>query len=407
MTPILSVELIDDEELKSSLEKIGADPRAFPYFRDKRQILTLRVKGVDSRAANILKQELLSRGGDVAVHARCIDHGIERTECLLFGTKKQLKELLKKLEVMPYWGLPEIKERLSQTLDGLNIRRFRLTLPRGRFFDLGERTHIMGILNLTEESFYSGSRLSSAEQCLEKAGQMLSEGADILDLGAESTRPGATLIPADLEIERLLPSLRLIRETYPEAVISIDTNKAAVASRCLEEGADIINDISGLGFDEKMAETVARFSGALVMMHIQGRPENMQKNPHYDDLFFDIADFFEQRLNLAFQNGIPKEQIILDPGFGFGKTVEHNLDLMRHLEAFKGFGLPLLLGFSRKSTIGSVLDLPDPKDRLEGTLALSALCAWKGVNIVRVHDVEPNFRVIKMVEAVKRGGCCR
>lgn len=407
MTPILSVELIDDEELKFSLEKIGADPRAFPYFRDKRQILTFRVRGVDSRAANILKQELLSRGGDAAVHARCIDHGIEHTECLLFGTKKQLKDLLDKLEAMPYWGLPEIKDRLSQTLDGLNIRRFRLTLPRGRSLDLGERTRIMGILNLTEESFYSGSRLSNEQQCLERAGQMLSAGADILDLGAESTRPGATLIPADLEIERLLPSLRLIRETYPEAVISIDTNKAAVAYRCLEEGADIINDISGLGFDEKMAETVARFSGALVMMHIQGRPENMQKNPYYEDLFFDIAEFFEERLNLAFQNGIAKDQIILDPGFGFGKTVQHNLDLMRHLEAFKGFGLPLLVGFSRKSTIGSVLDLPDPKDRLEGTLALSALCAWKGIDIVRVHDVEPNFRVIKMVEAVKIGGRCR
>lgn len=388
------------EELKNTLEEMGCDMGALPYFDDRRQVTALRIAEVDTRAANALKQEMLSRGGDVAVHRHAIDRGVERCDCLIFGTKKQLRHLTEKLSAMAYWGLPEVKQEIEGAMAGLNRKRHTLNLPGGRALDLGKKTKLMAIVNLTEDSFFPGSRSSSTD-CLKKVEAMIDQGADILDLGAESTRPGSSPVDRETEISRLVPAIEAIRREYPAIPISVDTTKSSVAKACLDSGADIINDISGLGFDQDLPTTVAKAGAPLVIMHIKGVPRTMQESPHYDCLPGEICRYFEERIDLAVQAGVPRDQIVLDPGIGFGKTTEHNLTLLGHNEFFRSLGLPILIGHSRKSVFGAVLGESDPSNRLEATLAATALCVWQDMEIVRVHDVRENRQVIDTIWALK------
>lgn len=387
------------EELRSRLELLGCDPGGIPFFLAKRETLTFLVKDVDTRAANALKQEMLSRGGDVAVHRHAIDRGVPRTDCLLFGTEKTLRLLAEKLKVMPYWGLSQIQEALEEELQPRGKRR-HLTLPGGRVLAFEGRTKVMGILNVNADSFYSGSRVTGKEELLRRAAEMVAQGADILDIGAESTRPGSDGLPLSVELDRLIPAIEALREHFPDMPLSVDTNKAAVARAAVTAGADLINDISGLRFDAELAPAVADLGVPLVLMHIRGKPRTMQTDPRYDDLLPELVDYFEERLAFAVRSGIEREQIVIDPGIGFGKTVDHNLEILRHLEALKTFGLPLLIGHSRKSFIGQVLKEPEAENRLEGTLAVSALCARHGVEIVRVHDVAANRKVVDLIGAI-------
>ncbi len=388
------------EELKNTLEEMGCDMGALPYFEDRRQVTALRIADVDTRAANALKQEMLSRGGDVAVHRHAIDRGVERCNCLIFGTKKQLRHLTEKLSAMPYWGLSDVKQEIEGAMAGLSRKRHILNLPGGRALELGKKTKLMAIVNLTEDSFFAGSRSSSTD-CLKKVETMIDQGADILDLGAESTRPGSNPVDCETEISRLVPAIEEIRREFPAIPISVDTTKSSVAKACLGSGADIINDISGLGFDQELPEAVAKAGAPLVIMHIKGVPRTMQENPHYDCLPGEICRYFEERIDLAVKAGIPRDQIVLDPGIGFGKTTEHNLTILGHNEFFRSLGLPLLIGHSRKSVFGAVLGESDPANRLEATLAATALCVWQDVEIVRVHDVRENRQAIDTIWALK------
>ncbi len=271
-----------------------------------------------------------------------------------------------------------------------------------RELKLGDRILIMGILNVTPDSFYDGGRYEQLELALERAQRMIEEGADIIDVGGESTRPGAEPVPLETELGRVVPVIREIRKRFPNVIISVDTYKSAVAEEALRAGADIVNDISGLGFDPRMAEVVADFNAYVVIMHIKGTPKNMQVNPVYDDVIGEIMEFFRRRIEIAVEKGVSRDRIILDPGIGFGKKLHHNLRILNEIDRFKEeFGLPLLVGASRKSMIGMVLGIKSPEDRLEGTLAISAYCATKSVDIIRVHDVLPNLRVVRMVEAIK------
>lgn len=261
------------------------------------------------------------------------------------------------------------------------------------------RTVVMGILNVTPDSFYDGGRYAQPEAAVRRALQMVEEGADILDIGGESTRPGSQPVSEEEELCRVLPVIEAIRERT-DVPLSIDTTKSRVAERALQAGACMVNDISGLGFDPRMAEVVAQHGALCCIMHIQGTPQTMQRNPHYEDVVRDISRYFEQRLALAERAGIPREHIWLDPGIGFGKTVEHNLDILRRLRELTMLGLPLLVGTSRKSFIGKVLgDLP-PEERLEGTAATVAIAIINGANAVRVHDVKEMVRVARMTDAV-------
>lgn len=263
-----------------------------------------------------------------------------------------------------------------------------------------KKTLIMGIINITSDSFYEQSRVSF-DTCLEKVDLMIGEGVDILDIGAESTRPGAAEAPLVNELESIVPLVHSIREKHPQLPISVDTRKSLVALETLKAGADIINDVSGFVFDPALPQVAAKHDAVCVLMHSQGTPETMQTNPQYKNVIQDISSFFTKQMNIALSAGLAEDRIILDPGIGFGKSLSHNLSILNHLRDFKKLGRPLLVGASRKGMIGKILGVEDPADRLEGTLAITAQCALQGVAIVRVHDVLPNVRVAKVCDAMR------
>ncbi len=271
-----------------------------------------------------------------------------------------------------------------------------------RDLKFGHKTYVMGILNVTPDSFYDGGRYVPMDVAMRRVERMISEGADIIDVGGESTRPGADPVPLETELERVVPVVKAIRDRFPDILISVDTYKSAVARQALEAGADIVNDISGLQFDPEMARVAAEFGSYVVIMHIKGTPKDMQVNPEYGDVIAEITDYFHRQIDYGVRNGIERGKIILDPGIGFGKRLWHNLRILNEIERFRDeFELPILIGASRKSMIGMVLGNVPPEQRLEGTIAISAYCAMKGVDIVRVHDVKPNVMAVRMVEAIK------
>lgn len=272
------------------------------------------------------------------------------------------------------------------------------TIPyRGGSLALGRRTLIMGILNVTPDSFSDGGLWLDPGRAVEHAWSMVEEGADIIDVGGESTRPGHAPVPADEELNRVLPVIRQLVAANLPVPISVDTMKATVAEACLEAGAQILNDVWGLQRDPEMARVAARYQAPVVAMH-------NQEGTRYQDLLADISAFFRRSLDLAAAAGLPPDRVILDPGIGFGKTATHNLDLLRDLRQLTALGRPLLVGTSRKSTIGKVLGGLPPTERLEGTAATVAIAIANGAEIVRVHDVRAMVRVARMTDAIVRPG---
>ncbi len=273
--------------------------------------------------------------------------------------------------------------------------------PRSRpnlSFLFQPRAWIMGVVNATPDSFYAPSRLSQWERVIQ-------EGADLLDIGGESTRPGALPVSAEEEARRLLPILNAIKEKHFSYPVSIDTQKADVARQALEQGADLINDISALRYDPAMADVLASGDVPVVLMHMQGTPPTMQKDPRYQDVVAEIISFFQERMDFAVKKGIAERRIILDPGMGFGKTLEHNMDILKRFSTFKKLGRPLLVGASRKTFIGKLLGHPEilpPEERLEGTLAAHLWAVQEGASGLRVHDVAAARKSLKVWEALLR-----
>ncbi|MDR3254628.1 MAG: dihydropteroate synthase [Synergistaceae bacterium] len=269
----------------------------------------------------------------------------------------------------------------------------------------------MGILNVTGDSFFPPSRISGTEEAVRRALAMVEDGADILDIGAESTRPGALPVPECEEIKALIPVVEAVRRALPDMPISVDTRRTRAASLSLEAGADIVNDVSGLDLPDESRDMLALLAVRrvpYVLMHTKGTPDVMQISPCYKDLFLELMDFFERKIELLTKSGVSKERIILDPGVGFGKRCKDNLEIIARVGEFKKFGLPILIGVSRKGFIGKLLELggletsTSPENCMEGTLAVSALCAMEAVEIVRVHDVRENRRVIEVADAIRR-----
>ncbi|WP_195853527.1 dihydropteroate synthase [Aerococcus tenax] len=272
-------------------------------------------------------------------------------------------------------------------------------LRDGRKIDF-QQTEIMGIINITKNSFYKESRVSE-ESLMQRVDQFIHEGALILDIGAESTRPGIDPVDEDTEIQNIQRAVSMIREKYPNILLSIDTYRATTAEAAILAGADIINDISGLTFDERMADVVAKYQVPVIIMHIKGKPKDMQDNPHYDDLLAEVEEFFDRQIQLALDHGVQRDKIILDPGIGFGKNYEHNVSLIKNIDFMKKYQLPILLAVSRKTFIGQRLGGLEPSQRLEGTIAVSCFAAMKGIEMVRVHDVKENLRAIRVMELFK------
>jgi len=272
---------------------------------------------------------------------------------------------------------------------------------KNRDIDLEEKVLVMGVLNLTPDSFYDGGRYTGEAQALRRVEEMIGEGADIIDVGGESVRPGAEPINLDEELSRVIPVIEKIRRLFP-VTISIDTYKAEVARQAIEEGAEMVNDISGLRFDPDLRKIVAGYGVPLILMHIKGTPKNMQDNPRYHSLMEEIISYLRKSIKLAEESEVDPARIIVDPGIGFGKTTAHNLEILRRLEELKSLGKPILVGLSRKSFIGNVLGLPQ-EERLEGGLAATSMAVSGGARIVRTHDVKPTRRAVDMVQAILRG----
>jgi len=374
------------------LEKVGVDPASKPIFNAKGNFISLLIYDVPVIAANVIKQEMLASGGDAAVHRNCITHKVDKTHVLTMGTLSQHMKLIDKLRMTPYWGLGTIAEQIEMILHKEKVKR--IDLPSGKSLNF-DRTLIMGIVNVTTDSFYKASRISLAS-LKDAVAKMIKQGVDIIDVGAESTRPGSERVSEEEELNRAIPAIEEIKKNF-DVVVSVDTYKSSVAEEAVKKGADIINDISALRFDPKMIAVASQYQPALIIMHMKGEPKTMQINPYYDDVVKEVLYFFRERFEVLEKAGL-KHKIIIDPGIGFGKRLEDNLELLRRIDEFGVFKSPILVGASRKSFIGAVLQDIPPEKRLYGTLAVTAHCVKKGVDIIRVHDVEPNVHVVKMLQ---------
>ncbi len=388
-------EEVNRKNLDKELEHIGVDRAAFDIFNWKSNLILLKLYDVNGKGANILKQEFLANGGDVAVNRDVASWKAEKTDCLLIGTEKVYKRVYEKLAFEPFFGLTEVRKLIKKVLNKKQVNAMKVN---GKTFEFGKKRYIMGILNTTPDSFSDGGKFNDIESALKHAKEMLEEGADIIDVGGESTRPGAEKVPEEVEIQRTAPIIKEIRNAFPDAVISIDTYKANVAENAIKNGAKIINDISGLRFDKRMKSVAKEYGVPVVVMHIKGTPENMQKNPYYENVIKELLEYFDERINTLESFGISK--IIIDPGIGFGKRIEDNLRIIDRLNAFKIFGKPVLLGASRKSFIGHTLN-KTVEQRLYGTLTADMYGIFRGADIIRVHDVAPHRDLLKMFEAIQ------
>ncbi len=392
------LDLHTTKDAVSLMQQIGSDVHGVALMKNKLVHFNFRIGPLPAAAANIIKQEMLSVGGEAAVTRGVINCSAENSDAILSATRKQFRKFCQKLRAQPF-SLSQIADKIETTLKN---REKKSGLPfkcRGLDVDLKKTSLIMGILNITPDSFSDGDKFLTLDNARRQAEILVSEGADIIDIGGESTRPGAAKVPLDEELARVLPAIKTLRKEYPDLPLSIDTYKSQVAAAAMAAGADLINDISGFNFDPEMARVAAKTDAYCSLMHIQGTPEAMQKEPRYDDLFAEISAYFEKSINIAEAAGVNREKIILDPGIGFGKTLEHNLLLLKHLAEFTGFGLPLLLGTSRKSFI-SKLTGAEISDRLPASLATVAQGLTNGANIIRVHDVAATRQVVTVIDAI-------
>jgi len=391
------MDLSDPERARAELERIGADPAGVARMIDKAGFLAIRVEGLRAPAANILKQEMLSLGADAAVARGVVNGSTDRSDALVLGTRKQVRRLVRKLRPQPF-GLKVLAAELRDLLAREEPREFRW---HGGVLRLDGRPLVMGILNVTPDSFSDGGDYFDREAALDRALQMVEEGADLLDVGGESTRPGAPPVPLEEEERRVVPVIEHLAHRVG-VPMSVDTYKAAVARRAVGAGAALVNDVSGLRMDPAMAGVVADLGAGLVVMHMRGDPRTMQSDTRYSDLVGEIFRALEESVDRAVEAGVARDRVWVDPGIGFGKSAEQNLVLLRRLAEFRSLGCPVLVGASRKSFIGRTLGIEDPKDRLEGSLAAAVVAVWNGARILRVHDVRATRRAADLAWAAGR-----
>ena len=388
--------LRSERGVKDELKKIGVSREAVKILAPKTFHYLIKIEGIPSPTANLLKQEMLSVMADAAISKEVASFTSKKSGVLLIGTEAQLKKVLPRLNRQPF-NLPEVSQQLSKLLKNFKKGKFVLSFKEKKM-DLTRKVAVMGVLNLTPDSFYNGGKYTTQARALRKVEEMVKEGADLIDVGGESTRPGAKEVGIEEEIRRVIPVISKIRELF-EIPVSIDTYRAKVAKEALEAGVDMVNDISGLRFDPGLKEVVARFGAAVVLMHIKGTPRDMQSNPRYESLMGEIISYLSDSIRLAQKAGIDLEKIIVDPGIGFGKTPEHNLQILNHLGELRSLGRPILIGVSRKSFIGAILKLP-LEERLEGSLAAASLALMQGAKIIRTHDVKATRRAVDLTQAI-------
>jgi dihydropteroate synthase len=392
---LLDVDSLD--EAYARLDEIRPSEQGRAIMAPKMVSRVIRVDNVDTKAANILKQNMLSIGGEVSLPREVFDYGGVKVSAIISGNLKHYKLLIAKLKRQPF-GLKALAIELEELLRSSLAESGRTLRLGGKEYDLGERTLVMGVVNVTPDSFSDGGRFKDAHEAIEHALRLEEEGADILDIGGESTRPGSDFITLDEELRRVMPVIEevLKRVSVP---VSIDTTKAEVARQALNAGCAMVNEISAMRLDPEMLPLVVGKRVPFCLMHMQGMPKDMQVEPRYDDLMGEITAFLRERAEAAEEAGAEPSDIMVDPGIGFGKNLQHNLEIIRRLNELRSLGYALVFGASRKSFMGRILDLPEG-ERLEGTAASVALGIAGGAHIVRVHDVREMVRVSRVADAI-------
>jgi len=390
---VRALDLNDSGDSKEAFKKTGVTPEGLRIMSPKTELFSFKIRQLSPVAVNILKQEALARGAEVAASRESLIKKEGTVEAILFGSKPAIASIIKKIRIQPF-GLKKLADELSQYIKTLERRK--VLSIKGVEYEMGG-FWIMGILNATPDSFYDGGRYFGLDAALARSEEMIAQGADIIDVGGMSTRPGSKPPRTSEEIKRAVPVIEHIKNNH-DVLVSIDTYRSEVAGRALEAGADIVNDISGLAFDAKMPSVVAESGAAAVIMHIKGTPEDMQKNPTYEDVVEEVYDRLYLSTERAVGCGIDPLSIIIDPGIGFGKTAGHNLKLIRKLKELSFMGFPLLLGASRKSFIEKTLGFGD---RIEASLAAAVYGYLNGADILRVHDVIETKKALGMVKAIR------
>ncbi|MFB0516645.1 MAG: dihydropteroate synthase [Candidatus Neomarinimicrobiota bacterium] len=381
---------LSPDELAREFDSINVDEGGIGIMSPKAFFHLLRLRALKSPAANILKQEMLSVGGECATSRTVILGDPVAQDVIIMGTRRQLAKLSARLKAQPF-GLKQVARQITAFIKNTSQNPPPLpSLMSSLAINPSRYPLLMGVLNVTPDSFSDGNCYLEENAAIQHGMTLYEQGAEMIDVGGESTRPGSDPVPEEEELRRVLPVIRRLRE-QTDRPISIDTMKAPVAVEALEAGANLVNDVSAGRHDPRMLEVVAQAGCPYVMMHMQGEPKTMQQNPHYDHLMDELHRFFDERLAWAVKRAVKEEQIIIDPGIGFGKCREDNYEILRRLRELRVFGRPVLVGVSRKSFLQNELG-EVPKERYEESIAAGTIAMVNGADILRVHEVVPALK---------------
>ncbi len=395
MMPLIKRINSDKERILFELKSIGVDPYAY-RLTNKGLCCNIKISSLSCGAANILKQEALTLGIDVAVAKGTVNCTAKSTDALILGDYNSVEKLIKKIKNQPF-NLPDIAKQIEQIISDrkpqLKFKNITLNI---------DKPVIMGILNITPDSFSDGGQYIDIESIEKRLDYFLDNGVDIVDIGGESSRPGSEPISAKQELDRINPAIEMALKK--NMIVSIDTYKFEVAENVLSKGVHIINDISGLQNNPDIAALCKKNNAALCIMHMKGTPKTMQNNPQYGHLVSEIYEFLYNSIELAVEKGLKKENIIVDVGFGFGKTLQNNYTILKNLNEFISLGVAILSGVSRKSMIGNVTNEP-PNERILSSKIIETIAVLKGTNIVRTHDIKETQTMLKLINTFNEAPC--
>ena len=383
------------------MRRTGATEHGVQRMITKGGFLAIALEHVSRVQANLLKQEMLAAGGDAALSRGLCSEEASETGALLVGSRRQFTDLISRLAEEPF-DLPEVAREIDRALGAYGRRRFVVRMG-GREITLGPRPALVGVVNVTPDSFSDGGKFLDPKAAVAHGEELAAEGADIMDVGGESTRPGAEPVGAGEELARVIPVIRGLAAAV-KTPISIDTRHARVAREAVAAGACLVNDVTGLTGDPEMARAVAETRAGLVIMHIQGDPRTMQQDPVYDNIMADICRFLRRSIVAAREAGVPEDHIFVDPGIGFGKRLQHNLQILARLGQLRTLGRPIMVGPSRKRFIGEVTGIEAPAERLFGTAAACAMAVAQGALALRVHDVLQMRQAVAVAAAIAEDG---
>lgn len=380
---------------EKDLKDIGFDKTYTKKGVEKHDFRTIKICNLSCAQANIIKQTALSAGTDCAVHREVITGKVDFSDCILSGSKSQFRKIAEKLKYQPFkLGI------LGEQIKELIFEKPAPTFIRDIKIDWGEKTYLMGILNITPDSFSDGGKYLELDEALNHYNELLLDGADLIDIGGESTRPFSQKVSVEEEIKRVIPVIVKIREFDKNTIISIDTRNAKTAKKAVEAGADIINDISALDWDNDMIDVLKETGAAVILNHSKGTPEVMQNNTVYTDVVDEIFDYLQNKINFLIEQGIDKTKIIIDPGIGFGKTTEQNFEIINRIKEFKSLGCPILTGHSRKNFIKETITSNDTENLDTATLLISEKLSSSKVDMIRVHNIKKHTILNKLQKSL-------